>query len=198
MFTGLIQTIGTIAAIEKAEGDDTRFWIESDLDLTREAIGASIACSGACMTLIEKKATQFCISVSNESLSKTTLESWQTGAKINLESSLRAGDPLGGHFVTGHVDGLATVLDIQEEQGSHMLKIALPPEFIGFVAPKGSITLDGVSLTVNELGQDFFTINLIPHTWQHTIFHLCQKGTLLNFEVDLIARYLVRQMQIRV
>ena len=198
MFTGIITDIGKVVRIDlyKNKGGDTKFWIETGLDLTREEIGASISCSGACMTVIEKTDSVFCVSVSEESLDKTTLKSWRVGSLVNLEPALRVGDALGGHYVTGHVDAAIKILDVQPVGGSHFLKCELPPQLSAFVAPKGSVTLDGVSLTVNEAGDDYFTVNLIPHTWDHTSLQQSKTGGLLNCEIDLIARYLARQRKV--
>ena len=196
MFTGIITDIGRVAKIEHV--GDTRFWIETKLDLAREDIGASIACSGACMTVVEKSGDQFLISVSGESLDKTNLKNWQVGSRVNLESALRIGDTLGGHFVTGHVDTTVKVLEIKPVGDSHYLKCELPLSLSKLVAPKGSITLDGIALTVNEASADYFTVNIIPHTWQQTTLGQSQIGTILNCEIDLIARYLARQMEGRI
>lgn len=193
MFTGIITALGTIAKVDDTRGDK-RFVIETPWDMDRFAIGASIACSGCCLTVVEKTKNSFTVDVSKETLSKTSLGSWVVGSRVNLESSLKMGDELGGHIVSGHVDGLAEILSITREGDSHRVKIRVPQHLKKFVAPKGSVALNGVSLTVNEVDDDVFGINLIPHTWDVTTFGQNKVGDKLNFEVDLLARYVERIM----
>ena len=133
--------------------------------------------------------------VSAETLSKTTIGEWQTGSKVNLEPSLHLGDELGGHFVFGHVDGLAALQSVEQEGDSHRLKISVPQELAQFIAPKGSVSLDGVSLTVNEVEGAVFGVNIVPHTWAHTTLGQKQPGDRLNIEIDMLARYVARQME---
>ena len=155
-------------------------------------MGASIACSGCCLTVVEKGADWFAVDVSAESLSKTNLGTWGEGTKINLERSLKLGDEMGGHIVSGHVDGLAELLDMRQEGDSWRLSIRAPEGFESYVASKGSIALDGVSLTVNEVEGDVFGVNIIPHTWSVTSFHALTPGDRLNCEIDMLARYVHR------
>ena len=160
--------------------------------MERVALGASIACSGCCLTVVGKNRKNFAVDVSAETLSKTNLGSWQTGTDINLEPSMKVGDELGGHIVSGHVDGLAIIESITPDGDSHRLKIRAPAELKHFIASKGSVSLDGISLTVNEVDDDVFGINVIPHTWQVTTLRHREPGDLLNLEIDLLARYVAR------
>jgi riboflavin synthase len=192
MFTGIIQDIGTVRSIQK--NGDWHIEIETGLDLARTAIGASIACSGCCLTVVEKNANIFAVDVSAESLSKTVIGQWTEGTKINLEPALKMGDELGGHMVSGHVDGLAVIKDIQKDGDSYRLKIEAPRELSQFIAPKGSVTLDGISLTVNEVDGNIFGVNIIPHTWEKTTLGLKTTGDSLNIEIDMLARYVARMM----
>lgn len=194
MFTGLIQAIGTV---QEAEGG--RFAISCPWDADTIALGASIACDGCCLTVTERRTGEdgrglFTVDVSDETLSKTTLGGWETARRINLERSLRAGDELGGHLVSGHVDGVAQIREVTPSGFSRVFTIEAPQPLARFIAPKGSVTLDGTSLTVNEAGDSFFTINLIPHTLDVTTWGERQPGDRVNLEVDLIARYVARLM----
>jgi riboflavin synthase len=191
MFTGIITHIGTIKSTQKGNGD-LRLEIATDFDLASIAIGASIACSGACMTVVQKGDGYFAIDVSDESVSKTTIGQWQVGTKINLERSLKLGDELGGHLVSGHVDGLAEVMSIKEIGGSREIVFAAPDDLKLFIAAKGSVALDGVSLTVNSVEDNKFSINIIPHTWENTTFNRLQAGSKVNLEIDTLARYVAR------
>lgn len=194
MFTGIVTDIGTVIA--SADRGDRRVTIRCSGNLSNVAIGASIACSGACMTVVDKGPDWFACDVSGESVSKTAKDMWEEGARLNLERALRIGDELGGHIVTGHVDGVGTVLAVMEVGGSHRVGIRVPTGVAPFVAPKGSITVDGVSLTVNEVtdGADGtqFTVNVIPHTWGVTTFDALEVGSEVNLEIDVLARYLRR------
>ncbi|HCQ71332.1 MAG: riboflavin synthase [Alphaproteobacteria bacterium] len=194
MFTGIIQDIGTVQSIDKQ--GDWRFVIKTALPLADKPLGASIACAGCCLTVVEKGADWFAVDVSGESLSKTTLGTWEQGTRLNLEPALRAGDELGGHIVSGHVDGLATLQSIKPENDSHILRFSVPQEFAAYIAPKGSITLNGVSLTVNDVENNEFTVNIIPHTWEVTTLGHLKAGDALNFEVDMLARYILRQREV--
>ncbi len=195
MFTGLIQDIGSVRSITNREGD-WRIVIESAMDMAALAIGASVACSGACMTVVEKGAAWFAIDVSAESLSKTTLKAWEEGTRVNLEPSLKLGDELGGHIVSGHVDGQARIQSITPEGDSFRLKIKAPEGLVKFIATKGSVTLDGVSLTVNEVDGDVFGVNIIPHTWEKTTLCDRKEGDDLNIEIDMLARYVARMLEV--
>jgi riboflavin synthase len=199
MFTGLITGIGTIREVQAiGAGKDARFVIETpdnaDWSATALKLGASIACSGCCLTVIESGPGWFAVEVSAETLSLTTLGSWKRGSKINLEGSLRLGDELGGHIVSGHVDGLAEVLSAMPENGSTRWKLLLPRELAPFVAPKGSIAINGVSLTVNEVEGQIFGVNIIPHTAVNTNFSALAVGDRVNIEIDMLARYVARQL----
>lgn len=191
MFTGIITDIGTILRVDDTRGDK-RFEIATHWDMTNVPMGASIACSGCCLTVVAKTQHSFTVDVSAESLSKTNLGSWVEGTKINLESSLKFGDELGGHLVSGHVDGLATLEGITPDGDSYRLKIRAPEHLKQFVAQKGSVALNGISLTVNEVDDDVFGINIIPHTWQVTTMGRSKVGDKINMEVDMLARYVAR------
>jgi len=194
MFTGIIQTIGTVEKIDKDRGDP-RFFIKSDLNLSNIAIGASICHAGCCLTVVEKDGDVFATDVSAETLSKTTLGQWTEGIKINLEPSLKVGDELGGHIVSGHVDGVARIISITPEGNSYRLVVESPQDLAKFIASKGSVALDGISLTVNEVNDNQFGINIIPHTWDVTTLGQRLVGDALNIEIDLMARYAARLME---
>jgi riboflavin synthase len=194
MFTGIIKNIGIIVGIDKTRGD-TRFIIQCDtMDFDTLETGASVCHEGCCLTAlnIDNQATTFAVDVSQESLDKTTLGSWNVGTKINLERSLCMGDELGGHLVSGHVDGVARLESIVKEGDSHRLKFKVPFHLARFVAPKGSVALDGISLTVNEVEGNIFGVNIIPHTWDVTTLGDLKVGDELNLEVDMMARYAAR------
>ena len=193
MFTGIIQTMGEIVRIDNDRGDP-RFYIRSDIDLTKIDIGASVCHAGCCLTIIEKEGDVFAVDVSAETLSKTTLGQWEQGSKINLETSLKVGDELGGHIVSGHVDGVAKIQSIKSEGDSHRLIIEAPDDLAKFIAQKGSVALDGISLTVNAVNDNQFGINIIPHTWDVTTLGQKNEGVTLNIEIDLMARYAARLM----
>ena len=195
MFTGLITDLGTLTTIEKP--GDTHLPIKTGFDMSQIAIGASIACSGVCLPAVEKDADSFLAVASAETLDKTTIGQWQPGRRINLERSLTLGQELGGHFVFGHVDGLATLKDAREEGESWRLTIAPPADLMPYIASKGSVSLDGISLTVNEVGDDSFGVNIIPHTWEATTLHATKPGDNMNIEIDMLARYVARQMEYR-
>ncbi|MGB8736906.1 MAG: riboflavin synthase [Rhodomicrobium sp.] len=191
MFTGLVQAKGIVTAA--AAG---RFAIACPWEPASIELGASICCDGCCLTATEvqpaRGGAQFKLDVSNETLSKTTLGTWQEGREINLERSLRAGAELGGHIVTGHVDGVATILSVSPSGFSKIFEIEAPDTLAKYVAAKGSVALDGVSLTVNEVSGSVFTINLIPTTLEVTTWGGRKPGDGVNMEVDLIARYVAR------
>ena len=191
MFTGIIQDIGTVTGLVKS--GDWLLTIETKkLSLATTAIGASIACSGACLTVIAKTANSFQVQASAETLNKTTMSRWQTGTRINLEPALRMGDELGGHLVTGHVDAVIALVSKQKEGDSLRLQFEAPSEFARFIAAKGSAVIEGVSLTVNEVEGSRFGVNIIPHTQVETTLGALEVGDKANFEVDMIARYLDR------
>ena len=196
MFTGLIQDIGTVRSIDK--DGDWRIVIETNMDITRHEIGASIACSGCCLTVVEKgsddKGDWFAVDVSHESLGLTVIGAWEQGARVNLEPSLHLGDEMGGHIVSGHVDGLAELVELREDHDSWRLKIKVPADLAQFVASKGSVALDGISLTVNEVEGNLFGVNIIPHTWEHTTLSDRKVGDSMNLEIDMLARYVARML----
>ena len=199
MFTGIITDIGTVRKVEQK--GDLRLTVECDYDMDSVDLGASIACSGACLTVVDKGDDWFAVDVSQETVSKTAPGLWTEGARLNLERALRVGDELGGHIVTGHVDAVATVTRAEQVGGSIDLSIEAPRALGGGIAPKGSIALDGVSLTVNEVEDageaTCFTINLIPHTADHTSLGGIAAGRKLNLEIDVLARYLKRMTEAR-
>ena len=190
MFTGIISAIGRIDDIQKP--GDWRLKITTPWDCAKIDLGASIACSGVCLTVIERDADWFAVEVSAESLSRTTIGTWQAGTQINLERALRLGDELGGHLVSGHVDGLAIIDQITRSGDSHELKISVPDALSKFIAEKGSVSLDGISLTVNAIEGSRFGVNIIDHTWGHTTLGHATIGQHLNLEIDMLARYVSR------
>ncbi len=194
MFTGLIQDIGIICSLDKSRGD-LRLEIETNMNLSTVQIGASICCSGCCLTLIEKTKNSFFVEVSAETLDKTTIGAWSVKTRINLEPSLKVGDELGGHFVSGHVDTTTKILEIIKEGDSHRIKIAFPDNFEQYIAAKGSIAIDGISLTVNELDNTGFGVNIIPHSWDNTTLSDRKIGDKVNIEIDMLARYIARQIE---
>ncbi len=193
MFTGIIIGKGKILSITTQETDRI-FKIQTPFDMTSVDIGASIACSGCCLTVTEKGRDWFTVYVSGETLSKTNLGEWIEGAEINLERSLRLGDEMGGHIVSGHIDGLAIIRSIETEGESWRFKIEAPASLEKFVAAKGSIALDGTSLTVNHVDGSIFDINVIPHTLAVTTLGQRKVGDRLNMEIDMLARYVARMM----
>jgi riboflavin synthase len=195
MFTGIITALGEVVAIEQR--GDLRIAIAGDYDPEGIAIGASIACSGVCLTVVEvgpdaQWRSRFAVDVSAETLARTTLGRWRAGTPVNLERSLRIGDELGGHLVFGHTDGVATVTLRQNRGDSVMFRFAAPAGLAPYIAEKGSIALDGTSLTVNEVAGADFSVNIIPHTLAVTSFGSLEVGDLLNVEVDMLARYVAR------
>jgi riboflavin synthase len=190
MFTGIITDIGTVREIRP--GGDPTFVIETNLDLGDLALGASIACSGVCLTAIDHGVNWFAVQASAETLSRSNLKEWRVGSRINLERALKAGDELGGHIVSGHVDALAEIVERRKEGDSERFAFRVPDEFARAVASKGSVALNGVSLTVNEVQGNRFGVNLIPHTLAHTTFGTAKVGDSVNFEVDMLARYVAR------
>lgn len=190
MFTGIVTDIGTVRSVEG--GGDTRFTVATSFDTGAIGIGASIACSGPCLTVVATGGDWFAVEASQETLSRTTAGLWRAGTRLNLERALRVGDELGGHIVSGHVDDIAIVIGRRKEGDSVRFSLAVPEAFARFVAPKGSIALDGVSLTVNEVDGVTFGVNVISHTQQATTLGGWQPGTKVNFEVDMLARYVAR------
>lgn len=194
MFTGIVTDLGTVK--DSTQGAAAvRFRIGTAYDTKTIAQGASISCNGCCLTVVETGADWFAVDVSRETLDHTTLGDWIAGRRVNLERALKAGDELGGHIVSGHVDAVATIESITPEEGSQRFVIAAPENLMRFVAPKGSVTLDGVSLTVNEVKGNTFGVNIIPHTQAVTTFGAASSGSRVNMEIDVIARYVARVLQ---
>jgi riboflavin synthase len=190
MFTGIITDVGEVRAIER--GGDTGFRIGTRFDAATLAIGASVACSGACLTVVAKGDGWFAVQASAETLSRTTLGGWRVGTRVNLEQALRVGDELGGHIVSGHVDAVAHIVGRRNEGESVRFAIEAPEVFARAIAPKGSVALDGVSLTVNEVDGATFGVNIIPHTQLETTFGAARAGDSVNLEIDMLARYVAR------
>lgn len=204
MFTGIVTAIGTITSVE--ERGDLRLRIACPFDPADIAIGASIACSGVCLTAVDRGGTKgdahFTVDVSAETVSRTAKDMWRDGGQLNLEPSLRIGDELGGHIVTGHVDAVGTVVDWRPVGASTQVAIAAPKELAPYIAEKGSITVNGVSLTVNSVndqpdGSAHFSLNIIPHTSEVTTLGSLEHGDQINLEIDTIARYLHRMQMLR-
>ena len=200
MFTGIVTDVGTVLSAEQR--GDLRLQIGTKYDLDTVDLGASISCSGACLTVVDKGNDWFAVDVSGETISKTAADHWREGARLNLERALRLGDELGGHIVTGHVDAVATVVGACPEGDSTRIGVSVPRDLAPMVAPKGSITLDGVSLTINDVrdaedGSTHFSVNIIPHTASHTTLGELSTGQQLNVEVDVLARYLDRMLAAR-
>jgi riboflavin synthase len=199
MFTGIITDIGTIRSA--TQRGDLRLVIDCNYDMETVAIGASIACSGACLTVVAKDAHSFAVDLSAETVARTAAGLWVEGGRLNLERALKVGDELGGHIVTGHVDGIGTVLGLCPEGDSHRIGIEVPQAIAPYIAPKGSITLDGVSITVNDVrdedGKTHFAVNIIPHTWDVTTLGALAPGRQVNLEIDILARYLGRMQSLK-
>jgi riboflavin synthase len=192
VFTGIVQDVGRILALETLGGDARLTVGVERLDLSRTVIGDSIAVAGVCLTAVALQPRAFSADVSRETLAVTTMGAWRVGRRVNLEPALRAGDALGGHLVSGHVDGVAEVRSRLEQARSQRFRIHVPPALARYVARKGSVALDGVSLTVNDVGQQEFEVNLIPHTLDVTTLGELAAGDHVNIEVDLMARYAER------
>ena len=200
MFTGLVSDVGTVRKTEQR--GDLRVEIATTYTLADVPLGASIACSGVCLTVVDKGEDWFAVDISAETVARTADDLWRQGARLNLERALRIGDELGGHLVTGHVDGVAEVTEVQGEGGSTRITMALPGELAPFVAEKASITLDGVSLTVNDVfdrpgSGPLLEVNIIPHTAEHSTLGEVAVGRQLNVEIDVLARYLHRMVALR-
>jgi riboflavin synthase len=193
MFTGIVTDVGQVRHLEKR--GDTHVVITTRFDVGAIDVGASIACSGICMTVVDKGSSKdrwFAVTASAETLARTTMGAWVVGDPVNLERPMRVGDELGGHIVTGHVDDVAEIVRMVPEGESTRLTFEVPIALARFIAPKGSIALDGVSLTVNEVDGTRFGVNIIPHTFDVTTFGRAKPGTRVNLEVDLLARYVAR------
>lgn len=196
MFTGLTTDLGRVRSVAKTKGG-LRLEIETSYDIGAIDRGASIGCSGACLTVADKGDGWLAFDVSAETLDKTNISGWQAGDGLNLEKPLRVGDELGGHIVAGHVDGTGEITALDDVGDSKKLSVRLPAALMPFVSVKGSIAVDGVSLTVNEVGADAFSVNLVPHTIAVTSFRDAEPGQRVNIEVDLLARYLARLLESR-
>ena len=198
MFTGIITDVGEILSIDL---DNGKIKISSKFNHNDIDIGASICCSGICLTVVEKDKhknhSYFCFEVSQETISCSSVKFWKKNTKINLEKSLRFGDEVGGHLVTGHVDCLGEIVSINKSKNSNVFKIKYPKEYKKYVASKGSICLDGISLTINEVFDDFFSVNIIPHTEENTSWSKISKGDSINVEFDVLARYVASQLEDR-
>jgi riboflavin synthase len=190
MFTGIITDVGRVRWLRR--GELLELTIATAFDTLAVPLGASIACSGACLTVVAVEPGGFSVQASVETLTCTTLGEWEEGTPVNLEKSLRIGDELGGHLVLGHVDGIARIVERRPEAESIRFVFEAPEELVPFIAPKGSVALDGVSLTVNEVAQDRFGVNIIPHTLACTNLGSLRTGQRMNLEIDLIARYVAR------
>ena len=198
MFTGIITDVGTITSAEQR--GDLRLIIQCGYDMSGVDLGASIACSGVCLTVVDKGADWFAIDASAETVSKTSNAMWAQGRRLNLERALKIGDELGGHIVTGHVDGVGTIAALAPEGDSHRVSVTIGAEIAPYIATKGSVTVDGVSLTVNSVadntdGTATFGLNIIPHTWDVTALGDLAVGQQINIEIDVLARYLARMQE---
>lgn len=194
MFTGIVRDKGKVIAL--SEGDNSRrITILTKLDISGIQEGASVACDGCCLTVVEKTEDTLTFDVAAETMALTTLGDWDIDTPVNLEPSLRMGDELGGHLVSGHIDGIATVEDVKHDGDSWRFKIRVPEHLAKYISPKGSVALNGVSLTVNEVDGNLFGICIIPHTWQVTNIRMWDEGSKINLEVDQLARYVARLLQ---
>jgi len=195
MFTGIVTDVGTVRKAEQR--GDLRLVIGTGYETASIDLGASVSCSGVCLTVVDKGPDWFAVDVSAETMSKTAADRWREGARLNLERALRLGDELGGHIVTGHIDAVAEVVGTCPEGDSTRIGVSAPAELAAMIAPKGSITLDGVSLTVNDMrdaedGRLHFSVNIIPHTAEKTTLGDLKTGQQLNVEIDVLARYISR------
>lgn len=200
MFTGIVTDVGTVRSADQR--GDLRLLVSTNYDMDTIDLGASIACSGTCLTVVDKGDDWFAVDVSGETISKTASDHWRGGARLNLERSLRLGDEIGGHILTGHVDAVGEIVDVTPEGDSKRVLIRVPRELTPMIAAKGSVALDGVSMTVNEVhdssnGTTQFSVNVIPHTAKHTTFGDLAPGRQLNVEVDVLARYVDRMLAAR-
>lgn len=194
MFTGLVRDVGEIIGFER-NGDNIRITIQSQLPPESYQLGSSILCSGICLTVVEFGQGRFVMEVSPETVEKTNIGSWNVGTKINLEPSLCMGDELGGHLVFGHVDALATITELGADGDSWRFTFEVPENLKNYFASKGSVSLDGISLTVNEVNDNRFGVCIIPHTWTYTTLSERKVGDKVNLEVDMLARYVARMLE---
>jgi riboflavin synthase len=196
MFTGIVTDIGEVSEARHGNGGLV-LTIATAYDTSVIALGASIGCSGVCLTVVAKEQGRFTVEASAETLACSTLGDWRKGTRINLEQAMKLGDEMGGHLVLGHVDGIATIVGRRPDGESMRFTIEAPADLAPYIAPKGSVALDGVSLTVNAVDGATFGVNIIPHTLSHTIFGKAEPGTRMNLEIDLIARYVERLLDAR-
>ena len=192
MFTGITESIGIVRS--KTSKEPVEYKIKTKMNLKKSLIGSSIMCSGICLTVVKKTLNSFSVNISEETLSLTTAKNWEPGTLINLEKSLKVGDELGGHIVTGHVDGITEVKEKRILKKSVLINFFLPKKMNKFICKKGSVSIDGVSLTVNNVDKDRFSVNLIPHTCKITTLGKLEKGDKVNIEVDILARYINKNM----
>ena len=193
MFTGIITDLGSVRSVIKM--GDWRFEFNTSYETAEIDLGASIACSGCCLTIVDRGPGWFAADVSAETMSKTVCGIWEEGSPVNFERPLKAGDELGGHIVSGHVDGVGAITSIEPEGDSLRFQFNVPEELSHYIASKGSIAVNGVSLTVNEVSDSVFGVNIIPHTREYTTFGSFQVGTPVNLEIDLLARYVARLLE---
>jgi riboflavin synthase len=198
MFTGLIQDLGLVVAVEKTATDVELAIQTKNLNLDALKIGASVACNGVCLTLTEKKGDTFKVQVSAETLAKTTVKNWEFHTAVNLEPSLKLGDELGGHLVYGHVDGVGECIAVKPEGDCWRFEFSVPKDIAQFIATKGSVTIDGISLTVNSVQDNRFGVMIIPHTFMNTGIQHVKAGTKVNIEIDMLARYVARLQNYKV
>jgi len=196
MFTGIISDVGRVRRLRRSD-QGLDLTLATAFDIGNIELGASIACSGVCLTVVALEDGAFTVQASAETLGCSTLGDWREGTPVNLERALKVGDELGGHIVSGHVDGVARLREVRPEGESVRLVIEAPPALMPFVAPKGSVAVDGISLTVNEVGADHFGVNIIPYTQSHTSLGEARPGQRLNFEIDPLARYVARLLEAR-
>lgn len=201
MFTGIITAIGTVQEIDRYHSGDAHFSIETPHDFLGDCqaipLGASIACNGICLTVAQTHANSFTAQISLETMAKTTAQFWQIGESINLERSLALGDELGGHFVFGHIDGVGQIISIAQDGSGWRVQVEAPDTLAHLIAPKGSIAVDGIALTINEVQNNRFGVMIIPHTHAHTTLGQRQPGDKINLEADMLARYVARILQQR-
>ena len=195
MFSGITTNLGKIIKISRSKNPD--FYIKSDMKLEDVRIGSSIMCSGICLTVTKKENDVFSVNISEETLNVTNSSNWKIGSSINLEKSLKLGDEISGHLVTGHIDGISELKKIIKLEKSHLLHFSIPKSLKKFICRKGSISLNGVSLTINDVKNKFFTVNLIPHTYKNTTFSSIRDGDIVNVEIDILARYIDQNIQSR-
>ena len=193
MFTGIVTDLGSVKSVTKT--GDWRFELQTAFDTANIEIGASICCSGVCLTVVETGSDWFAVDVSEETISKTTLGSWKPGLSVNLERSLKVGDEMGGHIVSGHVDGVGSLVSSAQAGDSWRMVFAAPSDLMRFIAIKGSIAINGVSLTVNTVESDSFSVNIISHTQHATSLGKSEPGDSVNLEIDMLARYVARYIE---